>query len=185
MASTAQDLNESDCNLDSFTSIQFASTSTAAQKKMIRHQFSCWTFHLTFSTDAAALNGGSASGSATLQKRQKYLLEHIRSRMANTDRMQHIVTFIEAYYDTSIISSALPEDISISIPLLGFVQTRAQISTMQFWFPASWAPILGCLSSNQGFKDNALWSEDPSNTWTKLCLFGSLSLKNRARWEKR
>ncbi len=99
-------------NLDSFTSTQSASTSIPARKKRIRHQFSCWTFQLTFSTDAAALNGGSASGSATLQERQKYLLEHIRSRMANTDRMSHIVAFVEAYYDTSIISSALPEDIS-------------------------------------------------------------------------
>ncbi len=65
--------------------------------------------------------------------------------MANTDTMPQIVTFVGAYYDTSIISDALPEDISISILLLGFVQTRAHtncaISTMHVWFPASWAPV--------------------------------------------
>ena len=100
----------------------------------------------------------AAGGSMTYQERQKYLLEHIKFRMANTDRMQHIVTIVEAYYDVSIRSGVLPEGILISIPLLGFVQTRAQtnceISTMQLWFPASWAPVPGCLSSNQGFKDN-------------------------------
>ena len=120
---------------------------------------------------------------------KKDLLEHIRYRMRNKDKMQRNVTFVEAYYDTSIISSSLPEGISISIPLLGFVQTRAhtncEISTMQFWFPASWTPVPGGLSSNQEFKDNSRRIEDPSNTWTKLCVFGSLGLNNTARWEKR
>jgi hypothetical protein len=37
--------------------------------------------------------------------------------------MPRIVTFVEAYYDASMISGALPDGISISIPLLGFVQT--------------------------------------------------------------
>jgi hypothetical protein len=103
--------------------------------------------------------------------------------------MLHIVAFVEAYYDTSIKTGALPEGISISIPLLGFVQTRAHTncenSTMQFWFPASWAPVPGGLSSNLEFKDNARRSEDPNNTWTKLSVFGSLGLNNMARGEKR
>ena len=189
MASTDQDVHDSDSELVNLNSSQSARTSTTAREKRVRHLFSCWTFQLIFSADAAALNGGSASGSVTLQQRQKYLLEHIRSRVANTDRMQHIVAFVEAYYDTSILSDALPEGISVSIPLLGFVQTRAhtncEISTMQFWFPASWAPVSGGLSSNQEFKDNARRSEDPSNTWTKLCVFGSLGLNNTARGEKR
>ena len=102
--------------------------------------------------------------------------------------MPRIVTFVEVYYNASIISGALADGISISIPLLGFVQTRActncEISTMQFWFPASWAPVPGGLSSNQEFKDNARRSEDPTNTWTKLCVFGSLGLNNKARGEK-
>jgi hypothetical protein len=104
--------------------------------------------------------------------------------MENTDRKQHIVTFVEAYYDTvtSIISCALPEGI------FGFVQTRAptncKISTIQLWFPASWSPVPGGLLSNQGFKDNVGRSDDPNNTWTKLSVFG-LSLNNTARGEKR
>ena len=123
--------------------------------------------------------------SVTFQEWQKYLLEHIRSRIANPDRMPHIVTFVEAYYDTSMISSAIPEGISISIPLLGCVQTgfhtSCKISTMQLWFPACWAPVPGGLSSNQEFKDNVRRSDDPNNTWTKLSVFGSLSLNNKAR----
>jgi hypothetical protein len=135
MASTAQDVHESDSD-DNLTSTQSASTSIITRKTRIRHKFSSWIFQLVFSANAAALKGGSASSSVTLQERQKYLLEHMRSRMSNPDRMPHIVTFVEAYCDTSIISSALPEGISISIPLLGFVQTRAhtncEIFTMQF-----------------------------------------------------
>ncbi len=135
-----------------------------------------------------ALNGGHTSGtggSGTVQERQKYLLEHIRSRMTNTDRMPHNVTFVEAYYDMSIISGSLPEGISISIQLLGFVQTgahtRCEFFTMEMWFPASWAPVPGGLSSNQEFKDNIWRSNNPNNTWTILSVFGSLSLNNKAR----
>jgi hypothetical protein len=116
------------------------------------------------------LNGERESGSMTLQvqERQKYLLEHIKFRMANTDRMPHIFTFVEAYYDVNIISGTLPEGILISIPLLGFVQTRAdtnyEISTMQLRFLASWAPVPGGLSSDQEFTDNVRQSEDPPGT---------------------
>jgi hypothetical protein len=91
MAATAHDVHESDADLDSLTSTQSVSTSTSARTKQIRHQFSSWTFQLIFSADSTALNGGSASGSVTRQERQKYLLELIRSRMANTDRMQHML----------------------------------------------------------------------------------------------
>ena len=96
---------EYDSDLNSLSSTQSACTShtvTTSRKKQIRHGFSSWTFQLNFSADAAALNGGSASGSVTLQERQKYLLEHIRYRVENPDRMPHIVAFVEAYYDTSI-----------------------------------------------------------------------------------
>jgi hypothetical protein len=156
MASTEQDVLDTDSDLNTSTSTQSASTRTTARKKQVRHRFSSWTFQRTLSTDSTALNGGPAS--VPLQERQKYLLEHIRSRIINTDKMPRIVTFVEVYYNASIISGALADGISISIPLLGFVQTRActncEISTMQFWFPASWAPVPGGLSSNQGFKHN-------------------------------
>ncbi len=149
MASTEQDVHDSDSDLDTSTSTQSASTRTTARKKQVRHRFSSWTFQRTLSTDSTALNGGPAS--VPLQERQKYLLEHIRSRIINTDKMPRIVTFVEVYYNASIISGALADGISISIPLLGFVQTRActncEISTMQFWFPASWAPVPGGLSA--------------------------------------
>jgi hypothetical protein len=125
IASTAQDVHESDFDLDYLTTTQSVSTSTTARKKRIRHQFSLQTFQLTFSADASALNDVRASSSVTLQERLKYLSEHIRSGMENTDRMQHMVTFVQVYYHTSVISTALPEGILISIPLLGFVQTRA------------------------------------------------------------
>ncbi len=123
MASTDQDVHESDSGLDILTSTQSASTSITTRPKRARHKFSSWTFQLKFSADAAALNGGPAS--VPLQERQKYLLEHIRSRIINTDIMPRIFTFVEAYYDAFIISGALSDGISISIPLLGFVQTRA------------------------------------------------------------
>jgi hypothetical protein len=164
MASTDPVVHESDSELNNLNSSGSASNSTTARKKRVHHLFSCWTFQLTISTDAAALNGGRASGSVTLQERQEYLLEHFQSCMANPDRMPNFVTFVEAHYDSSIISYALPEGISISIPLLGFVQTRAhtncEISTMQIWFPACWSPVPGGLSSNQVFQRR----EDPNNT---------------------
>jgi hypothetical protein len=140
-----------------------------------------------------AFNGERASGSVSIQERQKVLLEHLRARIANPNIMPHIVTFVEAYSDSSVISCALSEGISISIPLHGFVQTRAhtncEISTMQAWFPASWSPVPGGLSSNQefrlNFRDNVRRSDDLNNTWAKLSVFGNLSLNNKARGEKR
>lgn len=191
MASTNQDVHESvsDSDLSSLNSTQSSCTSTTSRKKQIRHRFSSWTFQLTINTNAAALNGERASGSVSIQERQKHLLQHLRSRIANPNIMPHIVTFVEAYFDSSAISCALSEGISISIPLHGFVQTRAhtncEISTMQAWFPASWSPVPGGLSSNQEFKDNVRRSDDPNNTWAKLSVFGSLSLNNKARGEKR
>jgi hypothetical protein len=78
--------------------------------------------------------------------------------------MPDIVTLVEAYYDSSIISGVLPEGISISIPLRGFVQTRTsincEVTTMLSWIPVNWASVPGGLSSNQGFKDNARRSEE-------------------------
>jgi hypothetical protein len=152
------DQTGTELELDSLNSAQSASTGPSAQKKRVSHRFSSWAFQLTLSADATALTGGRESGSVTLQERKKILLEHVRSRMENTISKPDIVTFIEAFYDTSIISGAQPAGISISIPLLGYVQTRAhttcEISTMQYWISASWSPVPGGLSSNQQFKDN-------------------------------
>ena len=142
MASRDQDISDSDSELDSLNSSHAASTKTTAQRKRVRHRFSVWTFQLTISADATALNGGRASDSVTLQEHQKFLLEHVQSRILHT--MQGIVTFVEAFYDSSILSILSGPNIaggSISIPLHGFVQTRAQtnceITTMQYWIPAS------------------------------------------------
>jgi hypothetical protein len=107
MASTDQDVHESDSGLNNLISTQSASTSITTRPKRVRHKFISWTFQLKFNADAAALNGGLAS--VTLQERQKYVLQHIRSRIKNTDIMPRIVTFVEAYFSTSIISGALPE----------------------------------------------------------------------------
>ncbi len=89
-----------------------------------------------------------------------------------------IVTLVEAFYDTSIISGSLPEGVSISIPLLAFVQCRkcCDITTLQYWIPASWTPFPGGLSSHQHCKDNRRRSEDPNNGWTKVCILGASAL---------
>jgi len=190
MTSSNQDISDCDYELDSLNSSHAASTETTAQRKRVRHRFSVWSFQSTISADATALNGGRASDSVTLQEQQRFLLEHVQSRILHT--MPGIVTFVEAFYDSSILSILSRPNIagsSISIPLHGFVQTRAhtncEISTMQAWFPASWSPVPGGLSSNQEFKDNVRRSDDPNNTWAKLSVFGSLSLNNKARGEKR
>jgi hypothetical protein len=150
-----QDISDSDSELDSLNSSHAAGTETTAQGKRVRHRFSVWTFQLTISADATALNGGRASDSVTLQEKQKFLLEHVQSRILHT--MPGIVTF---FYDSSILSILSGPNIagsSISIPLHGFVQTRAQtnceLTTMQYWIPASWTPVPGGLASNKGYKD--------------------------------
>jgi hypothetical protein len=134
----------------SVNSSQSANTGPTAQKKRFCHCFSSWAFQLTLSAqaDATASTGGRESDSVTLEEKRKFLLEHVRSRMRNTNSKPDIVTSIEVFYDTSIISGALPVGISISIKFLGFVQTRAhttcKIATMQYWIPASWSPVQSC-----------------------------------------
>ena len=102
MASRDQYILDSDSELDSLNSSHAASSKTTANRKSSRHRFSVWTFQLTISADATALNGGRASDSVTLQDQQKFLLEHVQSRILNTTGMPGIVTFVEAFYDSSI-----------------------------------------------------------------------------------
>jgi len=190
MTSRDHVISDSDSQLDSLNSSHAASTETTAQRKRVRHKFSVWSFQLTISADATALNGGRASDSVTLQEQQKFLLEHVQSRIIHT--MPGIVTFVEAFYDSSILSILSGPNIaggSISIPLHGFVQTRAQtnceVTTMQYWIPASWTPVPGGLASNKGYKDLVHRSRDPNDTLASMCVFGSLSLNNPARTEKK
>jgi hypothetical protein len=84
MTSRDQDISDSDSELDSLNSSHAASTETTAQSKRVRHRFSFWTFQLTISADATALNGGRASDSVTLLEQQKFLLEHVQSRILHT-----------------------------------------------------------------------------------------------------
>jgi hypothetical protein len=190
MTSRDQVISDSDSQLDSLNSSHAASTETTAQRKRVRHKFSVWSFQLTISADATALNGGRASDSVTLQDQQKFLLEHVQSRIIHT--MPGIVTFVEAFYDSSLLSILSGPNIaggSISIPLHGFVQTRAktccEVTTMQYWIPASWTPVPGGLASNKGYKDLVHRSRDPNDTLASMCVFGSLSLNNPARTEKK
>jgi hypothetical protein len=104
MTSSNQDISDCDSELDSLNSSHAASTETTAQRKRVRHRFSVWSFQLTISADATALNGGRASDSVTLQEQQKFLLEHVQSRILHTTGMPGIVTFVEAFYDSSILS---------------------------------------------------------------------------------
>jgi hypothetical protein len=104
MTSSNQDISDCDSELDSLNSSHAASTETTAQRKRVRHRFSVWSFQLTISADATALNGGRASDSVTLQEQQKFLLEHVQSRILHTTGMPGIVNFVEAFYDSSILS---------------------------------------------------------------------------------
>ena len=106
MTSSNQDISDCDSELgsDSLNSSHAASTKTTAQRKRVRHRFSVWSFQSTISADATALNGGRASDSVTLQEQQKFLLEHVKSRILHTTGMPGIVTFVEAFYDSSILS---------------------------------------------------------------------------------
>jgi uncharacterized membrane protein YsdA (DUF1294 family) len=108
MTSRDHVISDSDSQLDSLNSSHAASTETTAQRKRVRHKFSVWSFQLTISADATALNGGPlrgrASDSVTLQEQQKFLLEHVQSRILHTTGMPGIVTFVEAFYDSSILS---------------------------------------------------------------------------------
>jgi hypothetical protein len=197
MASSDQDLPMSGSNvqseldsLNSSVSSSPARTISTAPNKTVkdRQRFSCWTFHSTVSADSTALNGGRATGCVTLRDRQTFLRAHIKSRLENT--MPAFVTFVTAFYDTSIVSGALLEGGSISIPLRGYVQTRArtncEITTVQKWIPSAlWNPVRGGLASDSEFRADITRSEDPNDQWTQMILFGSLSLNNQARSEKK
>jgi hypothetical protein len=56
-----------------------------------RHRFRCWSFQLTSNADETVMNGGRANGSVTLRGLQKFLHEHIVSRIEN--RMPSVVAF--------------------------------------------------------------------------------------------
>jgi hypothetical protein len=49
-----------------------------------------------FIANPTALTGGRESGSVTLEEKRKFLLEHVRSRIGNTNSKPDIVSFIEA-----------------------------------------------------------------------------------------
>ena len=157
---------------------------TAPSKRVrVRERFSAWSFHATFSAASTALN---ATGGVPLPDRQTLLRAHIRSRIENT--MPAFVTFVTAFYDASIISGVLPEGVSIS--LRGYVQTRAhtncEITTVQKWIPSAvWNPVRGGLASDSGFKADTSRSEDPNDLWTQMSVYGSLSLNNSARLERK
>ena len=192
MASSDQDLpvsgSEVRFEVDSLNSSEFASPPlrTASEKSArVRPRFSSWSFHFSFSADSTSLNlnGGGAAGCVTLRER---LRAHISSRVGIA--MPHIVTFVTAFYDASIFS--LPEGVSLSISLRGYVQTRAQtnceITTMQRWIPSAiWNPVRGGLASNSEFKADVSRSEDPNNQWTQMIVFGSISLNNAAKMERK
>ena len=155
-------------------------------KKRARARFGCWSFDFTFCADSTAFNGGGATGCVTLRERQMFLRAHLTSRVAHT--MPPVVTFVTAFYDASIFS--LPEGVSLSISLRGYVQTRAQtnceITTMQRWIPSAiWNPVRGGLASNSEFKADVSRSEDPNDQWTQMIVFGSISLNNAAKMERK
>ena len=152
----------------------------------IRHRFCSWSFHLTFSADSTALNGGRATGCVTIQDRQTFLRAHIKSRFENA--MPAFVTFVTAFHDTSVISGVISEGVSIFISLCGYVQTRTccEITTMQKWIPSAlWNAVRGGLASDSEFRADVTRSEDPNDQWTQMIVFGSLSLNNQARSEKK
>ena len=159
-----------------------------AQNKRVRARFSSWSFHFTFNADSTALNGGAAAGCVTLRERQAFLHAHIKSRIEHT--MPNYISFVTAFYDASIISGALPEGISLSISLCGYVQTRAMTSyeliTMQNWIPSAiWNPVRGGLASNSEFKADVSRSADPNDQWTQMIVFGNLSINNAAKMERK
>mmetsp|Transcript_28563 Transcript_28563/g.59704 ORF Transcript_28563/g.59704 Transcript_28563/m.59704 type:complete len:319 (+) Transcript_28563:160-1116(+) len=188
MASGEQDVSESDSDLVSLNSSQASSTRCTATNKIVRRKFSAWTFQLTISADATALNGGRDSYSVPLHEQKKRLLEHVQSRILNT--MPQSFTFVSAFYNVSILSVALPGNIPVSIPFRGYVQSRAHkscgITTVQKWIPsASWNPVPGGLASNPEFKADVTRSRTPNDQWTEMIVFGGLSLNNQARSEKK
>ena len=195
MASSYQDLpvsgSEVRSELDSLNSSDNASPPariTPNKRVRVRERFSCWSFHFTFSADSTALNGGVATGCVILRERQTLLNAHIRSRVVH--KMPSFVTFVTAFYDTSIISGALPAGVSLSISLRGYVQTRTntncEITSVQKWIPdAIWNPVRGGLASNAEFKSYVSQSEDPNDPWTQMIVYGGLSLNNPARLERK
>ena len=198
MPSSAQDLPVSGSDvrseIDGLNSSESSSSrartvSTAPNKPVrVRHRFSSWSFHFTFSADSTALNGGRATGCVTVRDRQTFLHAHIKSRLEYT--MPAFVAFITAFYDTSFISGDIADGISICISLRGYVQTRTntccEINTVQKWIPSAlWKPVRGGLASDSEFRADITRSEDPNDQWTQMIVLGSLCLNNAARSEKK
>ena len=192
MSSSAQESgSEVRSELDGLNSSESSSPArivSTAPNKRVRARFSSWSFQLTFSADSTALIGGPAPDCVNLRDRQTLLHAHIRSRVQHT--MPDSVTFVTAFYDTSILSEALPDGVTISISFRGYVQisTRSccEITTMQKWIPSAiWNPVLGGLASNSEFRADVFRSEDPNNQWTQWVVFGSIGLNNAAKMERK
>ena len=174
--------------LDRLNSSASATSDSSAPQKRARARFGCWSFDFTFCADSTAFNGGGATGCVTLRVRQMFLRAHLTSRVAHT--MPPVVTFVTAFYDATIITGTLSEDVSVSISLHGYVQSRAnascELSTVQKWMPcANWRPVCGGLASHPEFRADASRSEDPNTAWTQMILYGNLSLNNAAKMERK
>ena len=174
--------------LDRLNSSASATSDSSAPQKRARARFGCWSFDFTFCADSTAFNGGGATGCVTLRERQMFLRAHLTSRVAHT--MPPVVTFVTAFYDATIITGTLSEDVSVSISLHGYVQSRAnascELSTVQKWMPcANWRPVRGGLASHPEFRADVSRSEDPNTAWTQMILYGNLSLNNAAKMERK
>ncbi len=143
------------------------------------------SFQLTFSADAMVLNGGQDSESVTRDPSgtaNATAWTHQLTHCWYKARLCHFRTSLLRY--VPIFYGPLQEGISISIPLHGFVQTRAgtscENSAMQYWIPAAWTPVPGGWASFPDYKEFVRQSKGPNDSLTGKCVFqvGGLSLNN-------
>ena len=144
------------------------------KKSRIGSVFRAWQFHFMIKTDLC-------DGTTALEK-EKLLTEHLSARTGHTRPFSFIGVVV--FCDRSLFLQPPDSDGLVSIELFGYVQAKnaTPLSTMKKWINwATWKPVVGGLTSDDGYMSNMRRFEDPDDQWTRLLVSGSIGANNVGR----
>jgi hypothetical protein len=136
--------------------------------------FKAWQFHFMIKAD---LRDGT-----TAAEKEKLLTEHLSARTGH-ERPFSIIGEV-VFCDRSLFLQPPDSDGLVSIELFGYVQAKnaTPLSTMKKWINwATWKPVVGGLTSDDGYMSNMRRFEDPDDQWTRLLVSGSIGANNVGR----
>ena len=167
----------SDCESQS-SQIAHSSHISKKPKQHREDEFRAWNFRFTLETDRSSIQG------IDFDAKKGLIAEHLRTRLEH-GRPNSILS-VTAFCDFKFVLVP-PRDgkPSISIPLVGFVQSRNRtVRTMTKWLPdVAWKPVPGGLASDPEFSSFVDLAKCENNPKTRIMLsiFGQLGLNNQGR----